>query len=200
VIAPALLLLAALAAGDTVVARVNGTPITAAMVNQVVKGAIAGRPAPPSSEELAKLSDAAQTSLIDLELLFQAAGAQGIRVSEAQIDAEIARSRARFPTPGDYDAALKRSGLTPAALRAETRKTLTVEALLARVVWKHVRVAPDAAQRYYDEHQVALRGKPFATLKPAIELTLRDAARDQAQAAYAAELRKTAKIELGPIK
>jgi hypothetical protein len=87
VIAPALVLLAALAAGDTVVARVNGTPITVAMVNQVVKGVIAGRPAPPSSEELAKLSDAAQTSLIDLELLYQAAGAQGIRDREGQIDA-----------------------------------------------------------------------------------------------------------------
>ncbi len=194
-IAPTLLLLAALAAGDTVVARVNGTPITAAMVNQVVKGVIAGRPAPPSSEELAKLSDAARTSLIDLELLYQAAGAQGIRVSEAQIDAEIARSRARFPKPADYDAALKRSGLTPEALRAETRKTLTVNALLARVVWKNVRVAPEAAQGYYDANRAALGGKPFATLKPAIELTLRDEARDAAQAAYVAELRKSAKIE-----
>lgn len=193
--AAVLLLCALLAADDAVVARVNGTPITARMVNEIVKGVIAGRKVPPDSAEIAKLTDAALTSAIDLELLYQAAGTHGIRVSEAQIDAAIARNRARFAKAADYDAALARSGLTPATLRAETRKALTVDALLERVVWKDVRVAPDAAQQYYDANRAALGGKPFATLKPAIDAALRDEARERARAAYVAELRKTAQIE-----
>lgn len=193
--AAVLLLCGLLAAGDAVIARVNGTPITERMVNEIVKGVIAGRTVPPDSAEIAKLTDAALTSAVDLELLYQAAGTHGIRVSEAQIDAAIARNRARFAKASDYDAALARSGLTPATLRAETRKALTVDALLERVVWKDVRVAPDAAQQYYDANRATLGGKPFATLKPAIDAALRDDARERARAAYVAELRKTAKIE-----
>jgi uncharacterized OB-fold protein len=116
-----------------------------AMVNAVVKGTISGRAQPPSSEEIAKLSDAALESLIDLELLYGAAQKQGITVPDAQVDAEIARNRARFPNAADYDAALARSGMTPATLRADTRKTLVVKAFLENVVWKEIFLPPDAA-------------------------------------------------------
>ncbi|MBX3025470.1 SurA N-terminal domain-containing protein [bacterium] len=192
------LLVAATAADDTVVARVNGVPITEDMVNAVVKNAISGRAHEPSSEEIAKLSDAALASLIDLELLYGAAQKQGITISEAQIDAEVARSRKRFAKPSDYDAALARSGLTMAELRADTRKTLMVDAFLTQVVWKDVRLPPDAAQQYYDQHRAELGGKPFATLKPAIERSLLDDLRAQAQRAYLLELKKTALIQRGP--
>jgi parvulin-like peptidyl-prolyl isomerase len=195
----ALLLGAATAhATDEVVARVDGTPITEAMVNAVVKGTIGGRAQPPSSEEIATLSDAALDSLIDLELLYGAARKQGITVSDAAVDAEIARSRARFANPADYDAALAHSGMTMARLRADTRKTLVVNAFLERVVWKDIHLAPEAAQQYYDQHRTELAGKSFATLRPVIERSLLDDQRQQAQRAYLLELKKTAVIRRGP--
>jgi parvulin-like peptidyl-prolyl isomerase len=186
------------AAADGIVARVDGTPITEAMVNAVVRAAISGRTQPPSSEEIAALSDAALESLIDLELLYAAAQRQGITVSDAQVDAEVARSRARFAGGADYEAALARSGMTAAQVRADTRKTLVVEALLERVVWQHVRVTPEAVQRYYDQHRDELGDKPFPQLRPAIERALRDEQRDAAQRAYLLELKKTAVILRGP--
>lgn len=191
-------LLVAAATTDDVVARVNGVPITEAMVNAVVKGTIGGRSHEPSSEEIAKLSDAALESLIDLELLYGAAQQQRITVSDAELDAELARSRKRFAKPSDYDAALARSGLTMAQLRADTRKTMVVDAFLHKVVWKDVRLPPDAAQQYYDQHKAELGGKSFATLKPAIERTLLDDLQQQAQRAYLLELKKTAVIQRGP--
>lgn len=194
----AMLLAATAATNDEVVARVNGVPITEAMVNAVVKGAIGGRSQEPSSEEIAQLSDAALASLIDLELLYGAAQQQGITASDADVDAEVARSRKRFAKPSDYDAALARSGMTMAQLRADTRKTLVVDAFLRKVVWKDVRLPPDAAQQYYDQHKTELGGKSFATLKPAIERTLLDDLRQQAQRAYLLELKKTAVIQHGP--
>lgn len=190
-----LALTSAAQAADEVAARVNGTPITTAMVNQVVKGAISGQPQPPSSEEISKLSDAALSSLIDLELLAQSATTRGITVSDAQVDAEIARQKARFPTAADYDKAMAVSGLSPAALRTETRKTLQVNRLLETVVWKDVKVSPEAVRAYYDQHKAELGGKSFDALRAAIEVALRDEARDQAQQAYVAGLRKSAKIE-----
>ena len=195
----ALVLVAATSAtDDDVVARVNGVPITEVMVNAVVKGAISGRSPEPSSEEIAQLSDAALESLIDLELLYGAARQQGIAVSDAEVDAEVARGRKRFAKPSDYEAALKRGGMTPETLRADTRKTMLVNRFLETVVWKDVKLPPDAAQQYYDQHRAELGQKPFASLKPAIERTLLDDLRQQAQRAYLLELKKTAVIQRGP--
>lgn len=135
-----------------IAARVNGAPITQAMVNQVVKSLILERASTPGSDEIAKLSDAALASLIDLELLFQAAQKEPIRVTDQEVQAEIARSKARVGSAKAFAAALQRSGMTEAALAADTRKTLMVDRLLEQRVTKDVRVAPDAVRRFYDEH------------------------------------------------
>jgi len=201
----ALLALAGAAAGheDGVAARVNGTAITDAMVNDVVKGVIAGRPKPPSSEEIAQLSNEALESLIDLELLYQAALAQKLTVSDLEINAEIARSRQRFADEAAYKAALKKSGLSPEQLRAETRKTLLVNKFLADVVWKGAQVAPGAPQRFYEEHRAEMTAAApsgttpsFKSMEGWIHQTLLQQARDERQRAYVAELKRTAKIEI----
>jgi len=201
-IVAALVLGAQPAAADEVAARVNGTPIDASMVNDVVKGVIAGRPQPPDSEEIARLSDQALDSLIDLELLYQAAQAQKLTVSEAEVDADIARSRQHFASDAEFAAALQRGGLTPEQLRADTRKTLLVSKLLTTVVWRDVQIAPDAPRRFYDEHRAELGAQadtqPFEKIEPSIRETLLENAREDRQRAYLANLRRDAKIEKGP--
>src|SRR5262245_11871220 len=77
----------AFAQQPTVVATVNGTPITDTMVKEVVKSLIVQRDAAPSSDEIARLSDAALDSLIDLELLYQTAQKAGIKVSDQEVQA-----------------------------------------------------------------------------------------------------------------
>ena len=201
-IVAALVLGAQPAAADEVAARVNGTPIDASMVNDVVKGVIAGRPQPPDSAEIARLSDQALDSLIDLELLYQAAQAQKLTVSEAEVDADIARSRQHFASDAEFAAALQRGGLTPERLRADTRKTLLVSKLLTTVVWRDVQIAPDAPRRFYDQHRAELGAQadtqPFEKIEPSIRETLLENAREDRQRAYLANLRRDAKIEKGP--
>ena len=200
-IVAALVLGAQPAAADEVAARVNGTPIDASMVNDVVKGVIAGRPQPPDSAEIARLSDQALDSLIDLELLYQAAQAQRLTVSEAEVDADIARSRQHFASDAEFAAALQRGGLTPEQLRADTRKTLLVSKLLTTVVWRDVQIAPDAPRRFYDQHRAELGAQadtqPFEKMEPSIRETLLENARDERERAYVADLRRNAKIEKG---
>lgn len=140
-----------------VVARVNGTPISEAMVNQVVKSLIVTRQSPPSSEEIAQLTDAALESLIDLELLYQAAQREPIRVTDQDVQAEIARSKARLGGDAAFAAALKQSGLTPAQLVAETRKTMMVDRLVEQRIGKDAPVTADEARRFYDEHRQELQ-------------------------------------------
>ncbi|MEO8606018.1 MAG: SurA N-terminal domain-containing protein, partial [bacterium] len=142
-----------------------------------------------------QLTEAARNSLIDFELLAQAAKARGIVIDDKQVDAEIARNRAHFASPAEYDKAVAASGLSRDALRADTRKTLLVNTMLDTVVWKDVKVSPTTVQAYYDQHKDKLGGKSFDDLRPAIEQSLRDDARVQLQRAYVGELRKAAKIE-----
>lgn len=188
-----------MAAEPQVVARVNGTPITDAMVNEVVKSLIVARGAPPSSDEIAQLSDAALASLIDLELLYGAAQQAHVRVSDQEVQAEIARSKARLGNDAAFAAALQRSGLTEAQLAVETRRTLMVDRFVEQRLMKDVRITPEAAQRFYDEHkQEFQRGSQVLTFeqaRPAVEQALRESERRQRQEAFLVELRKTAKIE-----
>jgi peptidyl-prolyl cis-trans isomerase C len=144
-------------AAAEIVARVNGTPITKAMVNQVVKSLIVARGGTPSSEEIAQLSDDALESLIDLELLYAAAQKDQIRVSDEDVQAEIARNKARIGGDKAFADALRRSGMSEAQLVADTRKTLMVERFLDQRVTRDASVPPEEAQRFYDQHQQAFQ-------------------------------------------
>jgi SurA-like protein len=195
-----LLASAASAAGDgeaEVVARVNGTPITQAMVNQVVKSLILARGSTPNSDEIGSLNDAALDSLIDLELLYAAAQQAQIQVTSQEVQAEIARSKARVGGDKAFAAALQRSGMTEAELAADTRKTLMVNRLIEQRT-KDVQITPDALHRFYDEHRQELEHDGLASFdaaRPVIEKTLLESERRQRQQTYLDELRKTAKIE-----
>jgi parvulin-like peptidyl-prolyl isomerase len=190
---------AAFAQQPTVVAVVNGTPISDAMVKEVVKSLIAMHGPAPSSDEIAQLSDAALDSLIDFELLYAAAQEQQIRVSDQEVQAEIARSKARVGGDKAFAEALQRSGLTEAQLAVDTRKTMMVDRFVEQRLMKDVRVTPEAVRRFYDEHRQEFQrdGKviPFDEARPAVEQALRESERRRRQQAYLVELRKTAKIE-----
>jgi len=186
----------------SVAATVNGTAITDAMVNDVVKSVIATMPAPPDSDQIAQLHEAALESLIELELLYQTAQAKKLKVTDQEVDAEIARSRAQFENQAAFEAALKQSGMTMAQLREDTRKTLTVQQLLKTDVWKDVPAPTEAAVRkFYDDNKAAIAKQspeaaaaPYEAVKPSIQEALLDQAREQKQQTYVMELRRTAKI------
>jgi hypothetical protein len=120
-------------------------------------------------------------------------------VSDAEVTAEIQRTRARFKDAKQYDAALAQSGLSDAALRADTRKTLLVDRLLAEVVWKDIRIDQADAQRFYDENRTLFvrDGKPltYAEAEVSIQRVLREDEQRKRQGEYVAQLRKQARIE-----
>jgi hypothetical protein len=178
-----------------VVARVNGAPITEDSVNAVVKSLIVERGGAPSSEEIAQLNDTALDSLIDLELLYQAAVKRDVRVSDQDVQGEIARSKARLGGDKAFTAALQRSGMTEGQLAAETRKTMMVERLVDQLT-ADIQLSPEQVRRFYDDHRDEFRpGESFDQARPAVERALRESLRRQRQAAYLADLRRTATIE-----
>jgi hypothetical protein len=152
----------------TVMVLVNGTPITDTMVKDVVKSLIATHEGAPSSDEIAQLTEAAIESLIDLELLYDAAQAAHVQVSDEDVKREIAKSGPGRATRLPRGA--RRSGLTEAELRRDAQDD-DIDKLVEQQLMKDVRVSPEGAA-LHDEHQSEFQrgGKLilFDQAKPAV--------------------------------
>jgi len=138
-----------------IVARVNGTPIRRKAVRELVQGVLAVQDRAPDPATIPQLAKDALESLIDLDLLAQESHARGITVSDADVNAEIARARQGFPDARAFAAALKERGMTEADLRQDTRKTMAVDRLLASSTSQDVTISDDDAKRFYDANRTA---------------------------------------------
>jgi len=138
---------------DDVMARVNGTTIYRKDVKDIVQSILVMQDTQPDAGTVTKLADDALDSLIALELLYQDSQARGIKVSNADIDAEINRSKSRFPDAQTFQAVLKSRGMTEKNLRSDTQKTMAVDRLLESTVWKDMRVTPEQAKSFYDSNK-----------------------------------------------
>jgi peptidyl-prolyl cis-trans isomerase C len=142
---------------DDVVARVNGAPIYRKSVREVVQGVLALQDSEPDPASIGKLAGEALDSLIALELLYQESRARGIKVSDAAVEAEIGRTRERFPDAQAFDREMKAKGMTEADLRNDTRKTMAVNQLLESAVWGSVRVSSEQVRDFYEKNREEFR-------------------------------------------
>lgn len=138
---------------DDAVARVNGTTIHRKDVKDVVQGILLMQDKQPDAAAVTKLADDALESLIALELLYQESQARGIKVSDADVDAEINRSKSRFPDVKTFQAVMKARGMTETDLRNDTRKTMAANRLLESTVWKDAKVSPEQVKSFYESNK-----------------------------------------------
>lgn len=138
---------------DDVMARVNGTTIYRKDVKDIVQSILVMQDTQPDAATVTKLADDALDSLIALELLYQESQAHGIKVSNADVDAEINRSKSRFPDAQTFQAVLKSRGMTEKNLRSDTQKTMAVDRLLESTIWKDVKVTPEQVKSFYDSNK-----------------------------------------------
>ena len=138
---------------DDVVARVNGTTIYRKDVKDIVQGILIMQDTEPDAATVTKLADEALDSLIALELLYQESQARGIQVSDADVDAEIKRTKSQFPDAQSFQTAMKARGMTESELRRDTRKTMAVNRFLEGNVWKNLTVSPEQVKSFYDSNK-----------------------------------------------
>jgi peptidyl-prolyl cis-trans isomerase C len=144
-------------APDDVAARVNGNVITRESVREVVEALAAAQDQPPNSKQTEKLARDALDSLIAFELLVEESQRRRVVVTDAEVDADLARSKARFPSADAYAKALTARGLTADGVRRETRKTLAVNHLLEQTAWRDVHVSPEAVRKFYEQNRAEFK-------------------------------------------
>ena len=149
----------------------------------------------PDAAGLARMADQALESLIDLELLYQEGQARGTTVSDTDVEAEIKRTQANFPSEAAFKAALKKHGTTLDELRSDTRKTLVVTRWLEGDALREIRVSPDEIRTFYGQnreefrHEAGIRASHILVrFPPGSNAATRAAARKRAEALLA-ELR-----------
>ncbi|MEW5851466.1 MAG: peptidyl-prolyl cis-trans isomerase [Myxococcota bacterium] len=114
------------AGGTGPVARVNGTDIGRDTFQRQMdrtrqRFQQAKREVPPALE--VRLKENIIRKLVDDELIAQKAKAEGISLTDQEVDAKLAEHKARFGSPEAFTNFLERTGQTEADLRDELRRT-----------------------------------------------------------------------------
>lgn len=147
--------LAAAPAHAEAVARVNGQEISAQDLTRALQEFAAQRGidvnAVRRSPEFSRLRAALLQSLVERELLWQAAQAQH-RADDAQVAEALARVRTQLGGQQRLQRALQAQGMDEAALRERLRQDLSIQAYLQQQVYAEVQVSPAEVEAFYRDN------------------------------------------------
>lgn len=136
-----------------VVAKVNGAPINAVELRRAKKVMMAGQPGmqiPPERQK--EFDQQALSQIISAELLYQAGAKLKIKNLEEQVDAKLAQSKKRFPSPEEFTKAIKELEMTEAELREYTRRDLIISNFIDQTIVPKVTVAEEDIKNFYEQN------------------------------------------------
>jgi peptidyl-prolyl cis-trans isomerase C len=135
-------------------AKVNGAVITRGDVARTVKALLARNPQgqnlPP--EIMKQAEETTLDNLISAELLYQAGAKLEIKDLDKQVEDKVGQNKSRFPSPADFEQALKTAGLTEKELVDFTRKDIVINNLIQKEIATKVDVSDDEAKKFYTEN------------------------------------------------
>jgi hypothetical protein len=135
---------------DRILAVVGGTPITLSDVDAAIVFGLV-----PVDRRVADSQRAALEALIERRLqLSEVDRYLPPEPAAAEIDARVAEVRARFASDEAFDAALRDTGMTPAALRGNLRDSLRIASYLQQRFGAGYNPNDDEVLAYYRTHQL----------------------------------------------
>ena len=147
-----------------VVAEVNGVPIKAADFEKLYATQY-----PQPMEETNEDQVMAQkldllTRLITTEIYWQRAEKEGLTAVDADIDAEINKMKAPY-TKEEFDKKLAERHMTVDDLKAQFRRDLTVNKLIAKEITSHINITDADVANFYNANKAA-----YNSAEPTIHL------------------------------
>ena len=186
-----------------VVAKINGVVLTMsdliremnAVAPQYIKP---GEKRDPKIDE--KVRKEALDRLIDRELILQQAKKAGVTVPPETVEDALNKFKAGMKSEDAYREYLAQSATTEEELRDQIRNSFLVAKIAEEKILPQVKIDPKQVEKTYAKEKEAYRGPSgqmsLEEARPLIEQELRMSEFHKKEQAWAARLRKDAKIEI----
>jgi len=107
---------------------------------------------PLTPDQNKQIDDYLADQLTSAELLYQAGLKLEIKDLEKMIDDKISQGKARFPSPEEFEKAIKEQNLDDKLLREYTKKEIIVNNFVEKEIVPKVKVTDEDIKKFYDEN------------------------------------------------
>lgn len=135
-----------------VVARVNGKEITSADLEKLFESRISGAPQRPTPEEAQALRFQLLSQMINDEILLQMAASNGLNATDAEVETKFTDLKSQY-TDEQFQELLKQQKVTPEDIKAEMRKSLTLEKLITKEITSRINVSDAEIKDLYEKNK-----------------------------------------------
>jgi len=137
------------------IAAVNGSTITQAELDTEMgryerQMVMTGRTLEP--DQRTEMKKKVLDGLIDRELLIQESHKLGIKVSEAEINDQLAALKKRFPNEQEFNSRLVSMKMTEADLKAQFGQDMTLKKVIEQEVASKITISDEDTKTFYDGH------------------------------------------------
>src|SRR5436309_4613478 len=139
-------------ASADVVARVNGRDITTAQLEKQFQNRLNGAEQPPSAEEAQDLKLQVLNQLINDQILLEMASAAGLSATDAEVDVKFNEFKSQY-TEEKFQELLKDQKMTVDEIRAELRKSITIDKLINKEITSKISVSEAEIKNFYDKNK-----------------------------------------------
>lgn len=144
---------AAAPAPDAVLARVNGTDIRSADIQQRLRARYGPQVEQAPEEQLAPIRQQFLEGLVAQMLLEQAAVKSGVEVTTEEVDARIKEATENFPPGSTLDEFLAESGMTSEMFRSDVERDLKIRKFIENETSALTKPTDAEVAKFYAEHE-----------------------------------------------
>lgn len=142
---------------DKVVATVNGEPVTLSELERILQPVYKQFEQIYKGEELEEAKKRARhellEQLIENKIILQKAKEDGVTITEAAMEEELADIKDKFGSMEEFQGALEKEGLTLEQYKKDLTEQLTIRAMMEREVVSKAKVSPEEVEEYYNKHK-----------------------------------------------
>ncbi len=102
---------------------------------------------------LALTKNEALETLIGRELLYQESQRIGVKIQDAEVEAEISKLRKQFPSEADFNASLGKLDLSRESIKSQVKRGMAIQTLIDSRFSAKTAVNESEAKSYYGAHQ-----------------------------------------------
>ncbi len=142
---------------DKIVATVNGEPVTLSELDRLLQPVYKQYEQVYKGEELEECKRRARhellEQLIENKLIVQKAKKEGLSITEAVLEEELADVKDKFGSMEEFEKALGKEGLTLEQYKKDLAEQITIKAMIEREIVPKAKINPEEIEAYYNEHR-----------------------------------------------